>query len=71
MPGITLEILFLICISFIIEMRMHSVKVKSSNLQRSELQWEYFSALTVQTVNKKVLTITTYFQHFEINMILR
>ena len=59
MPGISLEILFLICISFIIEIRMHSVKVKLSNLQRSELQWEYFSTLTVQLVIKTVFTITT------------
>ena len=59
MPEISLELLFLICISFIIEIRMHSVKVKSSNRQRSELQWGYFSALTVQSVNTTVLTITT------------
>ena len=71
MPGISLEILFLICMSFIIEIRIHSVKFRSSNLQRSDLQWEYFSALTVQSVNKTVLTITTYFQHFEITLILR
>ena len=60
MAGISLEILYLICMSFIIEIRMHSVKVKSSNLQRSELQLEYFSALTVQSVNKSVLTITIH-----------
>ena len=71
MPGISLEILFLICMSYIIEIRIHSVKVKSSNLQRSDLQWEYFSALTVQSVNKTVLTVTTYFQHYEITLILR